>query len=870
MKLSVNVAWAEAPGKGCIEIVRGKLESLKIVAGKGRCGKSGFCLTGEGVLEVSVSGAKTGEGAFATIVRVNTAKSQFSFFLRDALDSENPVWIPEYKVAVVPVGDKRSYGEIAEYVSGKNIQSDFSRFENEPEESFEKAASKNRKQYAPTWLGLSRDMRIFRFGYREKYNFFGAISACYLAHKSKKWMGQDVFFVVGQGASCRSDISRELEEGSLPILRAVQKENFMHYRITAFASLETRPLKKGEVKGSHWLASYANSGGNMLGEEGREEIKEFLEKEMYGREEEIVLCCRVEAVNTGRTPCYAWFKSPYFNVGNDISGIVFDGKKGFTFLEGKALSLTLFNGKPIPQREMAVLVEPGKKAVFDMFIPHSPLPVKRAGNLAKIGFEKHLEGARSYWKEKLQSAAVFSIPEKKINEAVKAGLLHCDTVALGKEPGGPVAPHIGWYSPIGTESAPIIQYFDSVGWHRLAERSIQFFFERQYESGFIQNFGRYESETGPLLWTVGEHFRYTGDEKWLKRVMPNVKKAVEYMLQWREKNKTDDSRAKGFYGMVDGKVADPNDFYHSFFLNAGSYIGLKRIAEITAKVEPSYSRRLKAEVEKYRVDIRNGFYLSMAHAPVVPVGDGSWAPFAPPWVEYNGGIIFYADGGNWFSHGVFACRGVTTGPLWLIIGEVLSPGEPGSHFLLKHNQFPVTMDNAALSQPYYSRHDFAHIKRGEVKAFLKCYYNQLTALMDRETYTFWEHYFEAGQHKTHEEAWFLMQTRWMLYLEDGDALDLFLAVPRNWLEDGKKIEVKNAASYFGKVSFGAFSQLKEKNLITAFFECKGVKKPSAVRIRIPHPQGQRPVNVQGGSYFAKTETVMVNNFKGSCRVKLFY
>ena len=38
--------------------------------------------------------------------------------------------------------------------------------------------------------------------------------------------------------------------------------------------------------------------------------------------------------------------------------------------------------------------------------------------------------------------------------------------------------------------------------------------------------------------------------------------------------------------------------------------------------------------------------------------------------------------------------------------------------------------------------------------------------------------------KTHEEGWFLMQTRWMLYLEDGDRLRLLPGIPRRWLAAG--------------------------------------------------------------------------------------
>ena len=36
--------------------------------------------------------------------------------------------------------------------------------------------------------------------------------------------------------------------------------------------------------------------------------------------------------------------------------------------------------------------------------------------------------------------------------------------------------------------------------------------------------------------------------------------------------------------------------------------------------------------------------------------------------------------------------------------------------------------------------------------------------------------YRVSQHKTHEEAWFLMETRWMLYMEEGDTLSLLKTI----------------------------------------------------------------------------------------------
>lgn len=874
--MKIAVVWKVGSAKGNIGVVNGKLKKLKTSAGDSVNGAE-FDLPKGGRLEIELGEFTLKQGAFPTIINVAAQTNPFSFNLRD-VNSAAPIFIPEFGAAVIPAEDQRSYADVVDSLSGNNLLSDFARFENEPEESYQNAAKYNRNQYCPTWLGLGRDMRIFRVGYQVNFRYWGVIQPCYHSTLQNipgmERSAYEIKFEIGQGSSCRPCISRRLEEGILPILHSVQVEQDVHYHVTAFATLEKECLRNDNVRGSDWAACYLNTGGNMSTPEEREKLGKILEKEMRQREQEVICWIRVEAVNTGRVPRYAWLKAghattPYPGFNFKVPDHSFQAGFSSFVDHNKIYAVNRIDGKPMPDNEMALLIQPGNSVVYELLIPHSPLSPDRADALMKIKYEEHLDACRTFWKNKLDSAAKILIPEKTIDESVKAGLLHCDLVTLGLEPAGPALATIGWYSPIGTESAPIIQFYDSMGWHKLAERCIQFFFERQKENGFIQNFARYESETGPLLWTAGEHFRYTRDVEWLKRVMPNIKKAVHYLLEWRDKNKKEEYREKGYYGMVNGKVADCNDFYHQFFLNAGTYIGLKRVAEIMECLDQDYAAQLKNECEKFRQDIRNGFYFTQAKAPVMPLGDGSWAPLIPPWVEYTGALTLYAESGNWFTHGAFASRGCLTGPMWLIFMEVLDPEEIGSRFVLKTNQYPVTLENAALSQPYYSRHDYAHIKRGEVKAFLKTYYNQMTALHDRETYTWWEHYHHASEHKTHEEAWFLMQTRWMLYLEGGNTLKLLSAIPRKWLENGKSIVLNGVKSYFGPIFLEVKSET-DKGQISAAFRCEGKNPPEKIFIRLPHPEGRRAIACTGGTYEPDTETINFKLKNGKADLKLAF
>jgi hypothetical protein len=488
--------------------------------------------------------------------------------------------------------------------------------------------------------------------------------------------------------------------------------------------------------------------------------------------------------------------------------------------------------------------------------------------LANQSFNEKLTECRNFWKAKLDNAARIKVPEKRIEEMIQAGLLHLDLITYGNEPDGTLAPCIGVYSPIGTESSPIIQFYCSMGLQDIAKRSLMFFLDKQHEDGMIQNFGGYMVETGAALWSMGEYFRYTLDTAWVKEVESKLVKSCDFLIQWRERNKNADLLGKG-YGMIDGKVADPEDPYHQFMLNAYGYLGLKRVAEMLSFVDAADAKRLKLQADDWKKDIRTSFFNSLAASPVVPLGDGTWCPTAPPWTEARAPRLLYLEPDVYLSHGTFTVPDGLLGPLYLIFCEVLDPSEQASQMMLKYHAELLYQRNAAFSQPYYSRHDWVQIKQGLVKPFLKTYYNSFSALADRETYTFWEHLHHVSVHKTHEEAWFLMATRWMLYLEEGQTLKLLPGIPRQWLEEGKTIELKNVATYFGPLSLVVNSNIY-KGFIEATIECSSDRKPERILLRIPHPDGKRPVNIIGGIYDYPSESVSITPFNGKAKVKIEY
>jgi hypothetical protein len=876
VQYQISILWNKGPVNGTIEVKNGSLDKLIILNTKYKVEGNKFNCKSQGFIRMMIrfSDIKTGPGSGSTLVTVNSIHNPFSFFLRD-VNPEFPIYIPEYQVIITIAEDIRDYKTIEQQIHDAKLRTKLEIIESEPEESFISAASVTRDQPCPTWLGISRDARTFQINYarRNESNEWDIITPQLVSEpiKLEELNNQDANygFVTGRGQGPVLDVKRQLENGFLPILNTTLVDEDITYRSICFVSLEYSPLKIENIKGTHYLVADHYGYGNMFTEAQMELLEQKREEEALNTEQ-TVLYFRVIAENNSKVPRYAWFKTirPGYGWWADLNW-KFEGNTGFSLFENdKVFCISKLDEQPLPDEEIAILLQPGQKAIFEFFIPHSPVSRERAKNLFHQSFDERYDECKEFWLNKLKYAAKINLPEKRIEEMMKAGLLHLDLVAYGNEPTGTLAPTIGVYSPIGTESSPIIQYFNSMGWNDIAKRSVNYFLDKQHDDGMIQNFGGYMVETGAALWTMGEYFRYTQDTIWAKEMKNKLLKSCEFLIKWREENKNPALNGSG-YGMISGKVADPEDSYHQFMLNGYAYIGIERVSEILTNIDPENSVRLKDEAESWKQDIRISLFNAMARAPVVPLGDGSWCPTVPPWTEATGPLALYVNPGNCFSHGTFTVRDVLLGPMYLIFCEILNPWEPAAEMMLKYHTELFYQHNAAFSQPYYSRHAWLQLKQNLVKPFLETYYTTFSSLADRETYSFWEHIYHVSPHKTHEEAWFLMETRWMLYMESGDTLKLLPGIPRSWMIDGEKIELKNAWSYFGPFDLNVQSDLYNK-CISADLKCDPERFPRIVTLRIPHPEGLRPVKTIGGIYNEKTESVIIKPFNGSGKVKLIY
>ena len=829
-------------------------------------------------LTVEIADEKNSIGSKATIVTAGN----FSFFLRD-VNSLSPIYVPSIEAVALPENDPRSYQEVAMTVGSIGEQSDFDRINSEPERTLEEANKVCRNRIAPTWLGIGPDIRGFWVDYRDERNpknhdldgldfrFWGYIRPATQFHGVTPAEEPDlrnpyyIYYQVGTGPHCMPDITRRMEDGYLPILHATQRDGFVDYEMTAFATLENHTLAEENIKGTPNDIAYAYSGYPSNIRLPIEKIRELRLK--LNQSETVVLRTRFVARNTAKTPVYAFFTAPepmmldYSEQRRGPNTMNHSFENGIITLldygKDKSVGMALLNGKPMPEKEISVLVMPGETAVFDMIVPSAPVSLERMKKMAAEDFRKHHAAARNYWKGILDRAAKVELPDPEIDNRLKAGLFHLLEATTG-EKNGPLMASVGLrYSPIGSESAPMILTLDWLGLTDTAGRCIDYFFQsRQVETGAIRTYSNYENETGPALWTAAEHFKITRDLEWLKRNFASMKRAADFLIEWRNENKTEEYRAEGCYGLQKGKVDDPDDFYHSFYLNAGSYGGLRGFADIAGVFDKEYAAKLDAECKEYQQDIIHALHAAWSKSPACPLHGGKWIQHLPGWTEYAGDPAYHADGGEWNFHGTIFYRVQTNPPLYCGIFGVVDCRSEEMTRMLEADQTPHTIGNASYCQPYYVRNDYAFAMRGEEKLFLATFFNQLSAMQDRETYMFFEHYYSLP-HKGHEEGWMLMQIRWMLFLEDGKDLHLLRCAPRSWFAPGKRTVLENVRSTLGKVSFTVIGGEEE---IVCEYNCPDV--PGMVTIRLPHYTGRKGVFCEGGTYDPQTETVRAMPGKG--------
>lgn len=772
-----------------------------------------LCVKGSEPVEVMLTGREN-IGCCQALVRVECDLGSYTFKPAE-VRRECPIYVRKSGLLITEQSDERSYERILEEWKGKNFEDELQRAERRVQCDFIRAArdTQNVNRSCPTWLGVPGDMRIFELGYRgypieekQHMDLYDYIQPrCNWMKQNHPDVGIENLlyrYLVGRGMGCCSHIERRLEEGYLPILHTSIFEEELEYRMTYFVSFsDGKPIDEGE--GTDYLVADGHSAGHTFTEAQR---AEFERRSQSISSDFPILRMRIRLINHADFAKVGFVRLPHINTfvmaeREDVKGQSYDGEKGWGTVGSRVYLKALLNGRPCEALETAPVVFPSEPVDYHLVLFHGLAERSLTDQVNAADFDSEYAKVRQDWKRILAEQAQLRVPERRINEMWQAGYWHILLNTFLKRNSQVAAATVGVYCPIGSESATGIEFLDSCGNTLLAEKSIAYFFAKQRPDGFIQNMVNYMLETGGTLRLCGQHFRYTRDIGWLRNVEEPMLLACDYLLNWIAKNSLHPDEPG--YGMIDGQVVDPIDNYRLFSLNAYAYDGLRQAAALLKELGNDRAEEIAVAAETLRRNIERALRLRLTTAALTPVKDGSWLPLLPPWAETDSAVCLHTNGFINTTHASSILKDSLLSVATLIRFGVLRPEDELADLIVQTHEDLFTEHSTAFSQPYYNAVPYALLRRGEVNAYLDEFYHAMAALADRETYSFWEHYFLATPHKIAEESQFLMRLRELLYYEDSDRreLHLFRGVPDRWKNaKDNSIVLRGARCLYGALS----------------------------------------------------------------------
>ena len=402
---------------------------------------------------------------------------------------------------------------------------------------------------------------------------------------------------------------------------------------------------------------------------------------------------------------------------------------------------------------------------------------------------------------------------------------------------------------------------------------------------------------GSIGWALVEHYRLTGDREWFKAAAPRIKANAEWMLRQRRLVSSlvpggDRLWCKGLQPALQ-VTPDSGGMWMQFYeCDAYYWVFVAHFAEALATIDPAAGARLMADAEAYRKDLLAAVERSIALSPVVPVRDGTFHSVIP-FACYARGLSTGAWG--WKRDG----SGNHVGPLyWETVqsaAALISPaGLLSPDDVRVQGYLDVLEDRLLLENEYVrarckgdwflagwqyqgglERTANLHLAGDDIPSFLRSLLNCYAIdILPDSGYVFNEHAVHGPPDKIFEEAAFLERFRNLLVMEDGQRLWLARATPRAWLEQGKKVVVKNAPTHFGPMAYEIVSDV-DNGKIAATMELPSRQPPQEVILRFRHPRALpiKTVTVNGKDWSAfdqDKETITLKGLTGAVAVTANY
>ena len=411
------------------------------------------------------------------------------------------------------------------------------------------------------------------------------------------------------------------------------------------------------------------------------------------------------------------------------------------------------------------------------------------------------------------------------------------------------------------------------------------------------------ASTGRLLFAMAERYFLTGDKEWFLRNQARLQAAADWIIRQRKNYMKDIPNRKDLFvaGLMPpqmlGDYAMPSSDWHWYYVDdALSLQGIQRFADALTELDPKSAAQYRDEASAFRKDLRGVVEREAALSPVRLGRDGMYHSYLPR-MAYARGLTGPELGAPQFPDcDMFMGALPLSEPFGAIdaadsrmVDTLTAMEEMGTSLLAvrkneeerKQQGWPV--DDAWFWTcfailPKASHNANIYLLQDDVPSFLRFWMNSYAWVVGSDG-RLWEHpnlgnYDPCSAPDNGTAGWFMENFRNLLVMEIGSDLWVARATPRAWLEQGKRIAVKNAPSYFGDLAYEIVSDV-DHGKISATIDIPARRRSRSVIVRFRHPRGApiKRVTVNGRPWSnlnADKEVITLTGLKGKATIVANY
>jgi hypothetical protein len=489
----------------------------------------------------------------------------------------------------------------------------------------------------------------------------------------------------------------------------------------------------------------------------------------------------------------------------------------------------------------------GGSREFFVTLP-SPV-VSRGARQTLLDLDYNVARSRTldFWKDYLAQGAQITVPEKAVNDLFRANLWHALRLPRRHDDGNIDLPYSNFaYDQTGTpwpvNQAVYVDYmlYGLRGYNGIAAEEIAAIYRNNQEfSGHVNGWAHWLVYTPGMLYAVAQNFLLSGDRQSFDKLLPDTLKALDWTLaQIRGATKEPGPTQ----GIVAGPLNDLTGNGYWAFNQAYLYAGLDLMGKALARAGNPRAEECRKTADEFRTAVERGFRAAAVRSPLVQLRDHTWIPYVPCEATKQGRIYE-----QWYP------TDVDTGAVHLLRLKALpSDGDLAESLLNDHEDNLFLGGLGMANEPVYNQQSTAYLLRDDVKATIRAFYSQMASGFSQSVLEPVEHRWRWGQFfgpPSTDGSWFEVYRNMLVREFDDETLLLAQATPRRWLEDGKRIEVKRAPTWFGNVSF-EIQSLARSGSIRATFQLDERQSVKSVLLRLRHPDGMqiRHVTVNGEAW----------------------